>query len=201
MLNKLTERLIKEENKSLDRDILVEGTLVPTIFSTIERYAMVNNKCCEYNDIVALAKKLHAVNLNDSMTEEEKKSALMDAVKNTDNINVLNESSLFNLNKEQLCILMKKEDYIKIKNEINEYKKCKDEEKQKDFIVKFKNIINRLEPEMRMADDKKPVDAFTMATINSLYKTFIPTPFKNNDDENLKTNILAKIENLAKYIK
>lgn len=192
MLKKLTDRLVKEENKALDKELLVEGSIVPTKFSTIERYASVNPNDCTEDSVEELAKILYNTKLTDDMTEDEQKEELINAVKNS--ALILTEGVEFK--KDTNTITMDKDSYVKFKETITAYKENNDENLKKDF----KKFIKDIKQNVSKVDEDIPADAFITALINSLYKIFVDKTIKINSNESTKTNFINKINELTKAI-
>jgi hypothetical protein len=75
MLNNLTHKLLQDDASKLDRELLIEGVMLPTKISTISRYSLLegSDECCDADEVQILADKLKNVAFPELSDLEERK--------------------------------------------------------------------------------------------------------------------------------
>lgn len=127
MLTSLTERLIHDEIKSNENNLLIEGIMLGENLSNVKRYSCSSeeNECCDEKELISFRDKIASVEFPDNMSVDDRKQLLLDTVKNKTVIN------------EGIDIVQKLKDY-RIKY-INACKNKNNDEKQK-LITKIKQL-------------------------------------------------------------
>lgn len=141
MLSMLTERLIQDEVKNNDNNLLIEGIMLASNISNIKRYSHLNNlsESCDEECLNNFKNKLLSVNFSNDMSVDNRKDALLNSVKclNNDKQITNNESSIDSDSDkdEKLISLLKslRHDYVNACNE-------NDKEMKANIISKIKNI-------------------------------------------------------------
>lgn len=90
MLSNLTERLIRDEIKDNEYNLLIEGTMLGENLSTIKRCSCASDECCDENELVSFRDKITSVTFPENMSVDDRKQLLLDTVKNK---MVINENS------------------------------------------------------------------------------------------------------------
>lgn len=95
MLCDLTERLIRDEVKDNENNLLIEGTMLGENLSDIKRYSCSSDECCDEHELMSFKDKLVSVTFPDDMSVDDRKQLLLDTVKNktviNEDINNINE--------------------------------------------------------------------------------------------------------------
>ena len=95
MLSDLTERLIRDEVKDNENNLLIEGTMLGENLSDIKRYSCSSDECCHEHELMSFKDKLVSVTFPDDMSVDDRKQLLLDTVKNktviNEDINNINE--------------------------------------------------------------------------------------------------------------
>lgn len=125
MLSNLTERLIRDEIKDNEYNLLIEGTMLGENLSTVKRYSCASDECYDENELASFRDKITSVTFPENMSVDDRKQLLLDTVKNK---MVINENS---------DLTEKLKDY---RTQYINACKNKDNNKKQELITKIKQL-------------------------------------------------------------
>lgn len=191
MLTNLTNRLIEDDVKRCEERLLLEGIVLPTQMSKIERYSLMA-ECSDINfDNVKVA--LCGVTFEPNETFEDRKRKLYNACIKSD---VLTEGATETVKK----LTMTKEDYKKLTDVIATYKKTKDEDEKKQCATKMKKFVAVIKASIDQADEKSPADAFVNSSISNIFKVVCGGKEIKAEKSSSKDILIAKITLINKSL-
>ena len=193
MLTNLIKRINKDENRELDRQIIVECAHAASMSSHIEKFGFIDSDV-NCDDLKAT---LEAIELSDSDSVEVNMDKLLEGARSPETI-------LEAVVSTSKTISMTKEDYDELLELLKVLKKSTSEpEDKKNAKTKIKSFLKACAKEIRKCDDNRPADALVVAMINKLCNVFDCTIENSNDaDEKItkKALLALKINALAKAI-
>lgn len=81
MLNGLTQRLIENEVKAFNDNLLIEGVMLTSNIASVNRYSLANLNECGDDELKCFKDKLVSVTFSDDMSIDDRKSCLLNAAK------------------------------------------------------------------------------------------------------------------------
>lgn len=159
MLENLTKKLVADDVARGEKEIMIEGSMIPSKMSQIERYSLITESVdCE--DVKAV---LNNIRFDEMDTFEGRAERLYEACMNPQ---VVSESIQLEKADKIKRLTMKKEDYDKIVGFIKSYNTGSDDTLRKASLSKIKSFIGTINSNITKADE---VDTFISSAIRQIY--------------------------------
>lgn len=189
MLTNLINRINKDENIQLEKEVFVECGHVGTMHSHMEKFSFINPNT-NFDD---LKEKLAAVTLSNTDSVECNMDKLVAAARSN---GVMIEAVI----STSKTIIMTKEDFDALSECIKVLNRASSEkDERKAAKNKIKSFLKACTSEVRKCNDDRPADALVTAMVNKLCKAF---DCEVDDDKEIsKKELLSlKLNALAKAI-
>ena len=180
MLENLTKKLVADDVARGKRDIMIEGTIIPSKMSQIERYSLIN-EAVDCDDVKAV---LNNITFDDTDTFSGRMEKLYEACMNPE---VVSESIEIEKADKVKRLSMTKDDYDKIMNVIKDYVKTKDKVEKKRYRSKIESFVSTINSNITKADE---VDAFIASALRKIYNVLCDDrPMPGTDKASAIVNI------------
>ncbi len=194
MLENLTKKLIKDDIIKHNKELLIEGILLPTKMSVVERYSLASD--CGNKDTNDIKAVLSNIKFDDMDTYEDRLNKIYTACSSP---KVISEAIQIERNKDDKIkkLTMSQKDYddmLLIVSDFSRLIKTDDAAKIVESKKKIKKFLATVNNSMTQAD---VADAFITTLIGKIFKIFC----KKNEaymKDNNKASVIANIRAISK---
>lgn len=188
MLDNLTKKLVEADIAKNEKTIMIEGAIIPSKMSQIERYSMITESV-EFDDIAAV---LNNIKFDEMDTFKGRMEHLYEACSNPD---VISESIAIEKAEKVKRLSMTKEDYDKIVNIVKDYVTTKDDAVKSANLKKIKSFVSTINSNIAKAD---VVDTFIASAIRKIYNALCDDHPKAGTDKAVIIVNLSAIKSALK---